>query len=405
VRDRISAFLQLDGAITQQEPNAIVRRLYREAIEDQVNFLRLIEAAAEGDGQRFHYYNQRLNPDPTPDEMTYTLARLRRLIQQGLARPETEEVSRRVLRWLLEYARLDIDPSVGQEDPPVIHDLPSDPTPTSPRMVSPLTAKRFFEAVFREYGYEGWRVVLDPNAQGARIEQGLRHLILPAESWLSTGKMRHYLSHELGGHIARCVAGERSPLGILGVNTRGSLTTEEGLAVYYDRQMALSEGKRFDESGVWLGTLACGLARGILTTPQTFRTLLAFFEEFFLLYRLLWRTDRDVEAAQKRARSLAVSRCLRTFRGVPDLPQPGMCYARDAHYLRGLQQIEHAVAADEGVLDRLAVGVVALDQLPDLQELGIVNAQQPLRTLAASSDLEAAILSFETAEAHLEELA
>lgn len=75
-----------------------------------------------------------------------------------------------------------------------------------------------------------------------------------------------------------------------------------------------------------------------------------------------------------------------------------MCYARDVHYLRGLRLIEGAVAGDETVLDRLAVGVVALDQLPDVQELGIVNTHQPLRKLAAMSDLEAYISSFEHPE-------
>ncbi len=398
VHARIAAFLHLQEDITQREPNAIVRRFYQEAIEDQVNFLRLIEAAAERDGLRFQDYNQRLNPDPTPEEMSYTLSRVRRLIQQGLARPATEEVSQRVVNFLRERFDLPIDLSQGQEDPPVIQDIRSSPAPGATRMVSPLVAKRFFEAVFREYSYEGWQVILDPNAQGARIEQGLRAFMLPADTPLAVSKIRHYLSHELGGHIARCVAGERSPLGILGVNTKGSLTTEEGLAVYSDRQMAMLEGKRFDESGVWLGTLACGLARGTVSPPQTFLSLYTFFEALFLLYRLLWGTDQDVEAAQKRAHTLALSRCLRTFRGVPDLEQPGLCYARDVHYLRGLRLIEGAVAADETVLDRLAVGVVALDQLPDVQELGIVNTHQPLRNLASMSDLEAYILSFEHPE-------
>ena len=44
VRARITGLLQLDGEISRQEPNAIVRRLYHGAIEDEVCFLRLIEA-------------------------------------------------------------------------------------------------------------------------------------------------------------------------------------------------------------------------------------------------------------------------------------------------------------------------------------------------------------------------
>jgi tetratricopeptide (TPR) repeat protein len=398
VHSRIADFLQLDAEVIQYEPNAILRRFYHDAIESQINFLRLIEAAAIKDCQRFQQYNQLLNPDPTSDEMSYTLSRVRRLIQQGLARPDTVAVSQQVLKLLRERFHLIINVSTGQEDPPVIQAPVPSSVSTSPRLVSPQTAKRFFEAVLQEYQYEGWQVILDLNAQDARIEQGLRHFILPTETQISISKIRDYLSHELGGHIARCVAGERSHLGLLGVSTSGSLTTEEGLAVYYDRQTAALEWKRFDESGIWLGTLAGGLARGVIAPPQTFLSLFTFFEALFLLYRLLWGTDKDLEASKKRAHNLAIARCLRTFRGVPDLKEPGLCYTRDVHYLRGLQMVERAVAADETVVDKLAVGVVAVDQLPDLQELGIVNTHQQLRKLASASDLEAYVLSFENSE-------
>ena len=380
-----------------------MRRFYQEGIDEQLNFLRLIEATSERDSASFSRYNQQLNPDPTPDEMSYTLSRVRRLLQQGLARVETEAVSQRVLHLLCKRFAIPIDLSEGQDDPPVVGEPPSRSASATPRQVSPLAAKHSFEAIFRDHGYDEWQVILDPNAQGARVEQGLRAFIIPADAPLSISKVRHYLTHELGGHIARCVAGEHSPLGILGVNTKGSLTTEEGLAVYYDQQTAAIEGKRFDESGAWLGTLACGLARGVLSHPQTFRSLYTFFEELFLLYRLLWGTDRDGEAAQKRAQQLALARCLRTFRGVPDLQQPGLCYSIDVHYLRGLQLIERAVAEDAAVLEQLAVGVVALEQLPDLRELGIVNAQTPLRDLATLENLDAYVLSFEHPAEHLAE--
>src|SRR5258708_20952039 len=91
-----------------------------------------------------------------------------------------------------------------------------------------------------------------------------------------------------------------------------------------------------------------------------------------------------------------MERGIRTFRGVPDLTRPGICYSKDAIYLRGLQKIDRAVAQEgEGVLDRLAVGVVALEQLPDLAELGITQAAQSLRKLVQDPDLVPYILSFD----------
>jgi hypothetical protein len=76
----------------------------------------------------------------------------------------------------------------------------------------------------------------------------------------------------------------------------------------------------------------------------------------------------------------------------------GICFLQDAVYLRGLRLIEQAVTEDETVLDRLSVGVCALEHLPDLQELGILSAPQPLRMLAYSPDLNDYILSFEQPE-------
>ena len=90
-------------------------------------------------------------------------------------------------------------------------------------------------------------------------------------------------------------------------------------------------------------------------------------------------------------------RCLRTYRGVTDLQRPGVCFTKDVVYLRGLLKIERAVADDETVLDRLAVGKAALELLPDLQELGIVAPQQfsSLRKLVYDRGLDDYILSFE----------
>ena len=102
--------------------------------------------------------------------------------------------------------------------------------------------------------------------------------------------------------------------------------------------------------------------------------------------------------AQEQMRQYALHLCLQVFRGVPDLERAGVCYLQDAMYLRGLRMIEQAVAENPMVLDRLAVGKVALEVLPDLEELGIVSTPEPLRRLAYDPDLDAHILSFEQAE-------
>lgn len=47
VRTRIAGLLQLETEIDTDEPNAIVRHLYHDTIEEELNFLRQIEATYE----------------------------------------------------------------------------------------------------------------------------------------------------------------------------------------------------------------------------------------------------------------------------------------------------------------------------------------------------------------------
>jgi hypothetical protein len=71
-----------------------------------------------------------------------------------------------------------------------------------------------------------------------------------------------------------------------------------------------------------------------------------------------------------------------------------VCFPKDAVYQRGLFQVYEAVAADRTVLDWLAAGVVALEQIPDLLALAIPPASHAARELLEQPDLEAYILSF-----------
>jgi Domain of unknown function (DUF1704)/AAA domain/Tetratricopeptide repeat len=392
VRNRLAALEQLDTEISQEEPNAIVRRLYHDAIENEIFFLRLFEATSEGRNEHFWKFSQAVYPQPSCEEMSYVLSRVWEVIQQGLQDPVATEVSQQLLAFMHEELHLSHNVSSGILD--IQKSLQhSSSISQAQKMVTVQTARRFFETVLRENGYEDWQVVVD-KASTTRVESGLRQLII-ADTPMSVERVRHYFIHELGGHIARSIAGERSRLGLLAIGTKNYSPTEEGLALYHERQIAVRQGQILSDWGTLLGTLSTGLASGIMTPPQTFLALFNFLESFFLLRRLLHRQDKDAPTARKYARKVALANCLRTYRGVPNLEQSGVCLTKDVVYLRGLWMIERAVAQDETVLDRLAVGKVALEYLPDLQELGIVVASQPLTKLINNPDLDAYILSFE----------
>ena len=403
VKKRINGFLALRQEIEQEEPNPIVRRLYLGAIEDELCFVQAIEATYEDDTDRFWKLTCQLDAPPTQEEMTYALSRLKQVILLGLQRSDTREISEQLLALLQEQFQLLLHWSEEQEHIQSLSPTPAAPTSQQRQMVSVAAAKRFFEAVFAEAGFDHWQVVVDSSGGGVRIDSAMRTLFLQ-DTPLSLEVLRDYFAHEIVGHASRSVAGEQSPLGLLGVNTKNYAPTEEGLTYYHERLIVAQHGGAVDDSGAWLGGLAVGFACGVMTPPQTFHTLYAFFQPLLLLYRLLWRNDEERATAEERADTLAFTRCIRTFRGVPDLARAGICNTTDIVYLRGKLKIEQAVSQDPALLDRLAVGKVALELLPDLQELGIIST--PLQALwkrVYDPHLNDYILSFEQLEEDLQQ--
>ena len=395
VRRRLTAFQYLDEEIAEEEPHPLVRHLYHGAIEEELDFLHLIEACYEGDTAAFWRYNCHLDPVPTVQEMERALACLKQIVAHGLRTQTTREVSNHILHILHTQFTLSLDLSADTASEQEIQQPARTHSPGC--RVTAQTAQRFLEAVLHECGYEGWRVTIDSNALNARVEQGLRCVFLADEA-ISIERMRHILAHELAGHVARCVAGSHSPIGLLGINTYHALPTEEGFALYYERQAAALVGEPFNDWGTWVGAMTIGLASGVVTPPQTFRSLMPFLEALHLLHRLLEGLDDTIQQAQKRARNQALARCLRTFRGVPNLETAGICYSKDIVYLRGLSLVEQAAKEDPTILERLAVGVISLRLLPDLQELKLIPLPPLVRKLAYDPELESRILSFELPE-------
>lgn len=397
IRRRIEAQEKLDAEIAQQEPNVIVRKLYHEAIAEELDYLHLIEAVYERNTERFWECTQRLHPLPSREEMVYALGYMQNIIEQGMAAPTATTVQ--AIQQFQEYlsTQLHLSPDLLAEAaaPDKKPAIPSSVPSSSKRYISAEAAQRFFTTVLQESGYEGWQVVLDPHGGMARVERGARCLFLPDKRF-TLAEIRRVFVHELAGHVERCVAGERSPLGLLGLQMKNSGPTHEGVALYHERQVLASRGEILNDSGMRIGMLSVGLAAGVIIPAQTFSKLCAFLEQLSLLLFALNNSQTERSKAQRSAHRYALNTCLRVYRGVPDLEQAGICYTQDVVHLRGLRLVEQTVAADASVLGCLAVGACALEHLPDLQELRIISAPQPLLHLAHATDLDEYICSFET---------
>lgn len=121
VRTHINGLLQLDREIQAQESHLLVRRIYHDTIDEELDFLRLIEATYEGNNEQFWLYNVRTIPPPTEEEMSYALSRVRQMLLQGLRFPETTAVSKQLATLMREQLQLPLDLSV--DDAPTLKRL------------------------------------------------------------------------------------------------------------------------------------------------------------------------------------------------------------------------------------------------------------------------------------------
>lgn len=398
VRARLGQLQALDIEVCREEPNRIVRDLYHDTIVERIAYLCLIEAAAIGDREQFRTSNAILHPLPTREEMAYVFEQVNRMVRLGLQHEQTAGASQDVIQVMHEQLGLSFEASqAAMTEGDKQAAVPLSPTQRQ-HLVTAQTVQRFLQVALVENGCEGWQVMIDLNAHAPRVEAASRLLVLPNTRFSLDEIRLDLLPNEVIHHIGDAVVGEQSLLGLLSIGTRGYMPISEGRALYVERQTAAALGKPFDDSKVWLGALSAGLASGVMTSPQSFRSLYQFLRTFLVLYRLIRRPDQNEETARHASHELALMLCLRAFRGVPDLDQPGVCYSKDVVYLRGLRLIEQAVATDATLLQRLAVGRIALEHLPAIEESGIAPPLQPLWNLAHDPDLDSYILSFEERE-------
>src|SRR5260221_13584633 len=160
VQARIARLLALDTDVTREEPNRVICDLYRESITEYICFLRLIEAAYNQDREQFQECNRCIYPEPTQEEMQYTLDRVKQLVRLGLQHMRTRQASQEVLRLMHDQLHLPFDPLQEADD-----DLDQQASaPLSPtqgqQLLSAQTLQRSLQAPLRTSAIEGGRVLI-----------------------------------------------------------------------------------------------------------------------------------------------------------------------------------------------------------------------------------------------------
>ena len=396
VQTRLAELSQLRIEIERDEPNVIVRRLYLAAIDERLDELKLVDATSRGNDDDFSMYNQRLFSPPTPAEMQIALSQLFHRIEQGRDRAETQNVSRWLLQQLQQWHLAPVDyglTDVGCVREAMTNEEASLSTVNGiQKMFSPQTVQRFFEDTFRNYQFD-WTVVFDEASTSERVDLNQHRLIL-SERPMSNEKVRELLAHEIEVHTFRSSSGAHSPLAILSSGLQGFLETEEGLAMVYSQEAVRQASGIKPKPKIWIGTLTCGLASGVVCPPLTFRKLLLFVEAVSMLIDLLDGKESSITRVREKARRYAQNRCLRTYRGVTHLERSGICTNKDAHYLRGFLAVCQEVEKDPTVFDQLMVGSIGLHHRTDLAELGISVPGVVHKRFAIDPDLDAYIMQF-----------
>ena len=342
----------------------------------------MIAAAREQDEEKFWLFNQRLNKLPTLPEMEIALRYLAGLLQMGLRRNDTRDICEQIIQqWQIRTLQpMKLKPFCVQE-----HEE-SSPTSEPEVLLPPQAIAQFFIDVFRQYQF-AWSIEYDVTTDHARVSLSRRKLILPENRPMTIQKVKGLLGHEIEIHAFRSSSGERSPLALLSTGLHGYLDVEEGLATSYTEEAA-------HISNSWIGTLATGLATGLICQPFSFADLFAFFESFNLLKSLLAGRTTPIEVLRRDVRKRAQNRCLRNWRGVSQFTRLGICSTKDSVYLRGYLAVTQALKEGKATFEQLMIGSVGLHHLADLAELGIVKPAVAHRRLSADPDLERYIMQF-----------
>lgn len=390
IQTRAQGLAELRKEVDAQEKNVVVRRFYFNAIDEQLTILNMIAAVALGDQEAVWQSNLRLYGEPGESEWQHELkialqvlsATLAEARHHELAGPLAQEIVAQLRAWNLSLS------DIADED---LFVLPQETTQQRGRKVpadekkqfSSSVVRAFFEDVLHAYGALDWKVFTSPARDYTYVDPNERKLVLPQKSF-TVAKIRQLLAEEIETHTFRALAGQHSSLGLLSLGLARQEATEEGLAKWYIRRVNQVVGVDQSEN-TWIGTLAVGLAAGVLAPALSFQDLRIFLEKFYFLHQLL-SGGRSTEDALDVAKRSAWARACRTFRGVPDLSQSGCCSLKDRIYLQGHLDLSRYFERG-GDEQRLWVGGVGINDLDDLAELNILAPSFPHQHFALATDL------------------
>jgi len=215
--------------------------------------------------------------------------------------------------------------------------------------------KEVFNQALIKLEIAGWEAIIEPKAFYITINAHNPHgqkIEIPS-SWQETPtRLEEILEHEIVTHLCRRRSGELSKLALLGnPGADKSHQTDEGLAIYGEKQAPLSSGKTS------LKHIAKEIAMGAAMEGRNFREVHSFMLDLGLSLKAAWY------------------KTFRVFRGIADTSKgDGFICTLDAVYRLGEKEIIKFVKEKgDSALDRLWVGKIGLKHLSIMEKLGITE--------------------------------
>lgn len=235
----------------------------------------------------------------------------------------------------------------------------------------PVTAEMFIQmidAIGREYDFDNIRVKLFSGTSikiKHNMRQGHTTVYVPENRKISKARAARLLTHEIEVHALRRENGLETPYAIIGHGLDRYIETEEGLALYLQKQLRKSHAH---DPGLW-DAYAIALAKEF-AFPEVFDRLLQARKQV--------NASRTEPRSEDELKDGVWNLCRRTYRGIHHPTTPGLAYVRDHIYRSGLKEVENAVETHgESIIDRLFIGRVGIQHLKGIEKLDIPNMIVP----------------------------
>jgi len=353
---------QLKELISEKEQNEVVKQLYMERIEEEIDRLHLFEAIQRGDDTLFHSRSIALYGKPKKSYFAYVAKRMQDLLNQTIDTKYSDAHKR--LAYV--FSKINTVKAIAEVD--ILPDVVADSTV----VVDAKRVKEIFQETLVQYAIGGWDIISGVGNGRKRFSVNIAKKLIhiPDDEFLQ--QRTHLLTesrvvgiaeHEIGVHVRRAHEGFKQPLKLLSLGLAKYLKGEEGVASYVQQQIdGAKEFYGFDRY------MAASLAVGMDGIPRDFRSVYTLMYDYYLL------SIDNTENCEEKAMHAAWDVCVRIFRGSSG-EGVGTIFTRDIVYLEGNIGIWHAIADKPHIFRSLFIG--KYDPLNESH----VNALQALEIL------------------------